>query len=345
MATTGYGALTLLDHTKRMGADGKIEGIIEQMTMTNEVLEDMLWLEGNLPTGHRTTVRTGLPESYWRKLNQGIPKSKSTVATITDTVGQLTSESQVDVDIANLQNNRNEFLLSEAMAHMQGMTQTFVETLFYGDTDLYPERFLGLAPRFNLLSAPNGGNIIDAKGTGSDNSSIYLVVWGANTCHGIIPKGLPGGLNHEHKGAVRVPDESNNWYDAYVDTFKWNCGLTVRDWRYVVRIANIDMSDLLDEETAAADLVKLMIKAINKLPTTGGASFRQTTDASSVSGAMGRPVFYCNSDIRTMLEIQAYQKSNLQLTYTEMFGQKILGCRGVPIRTANALVNNEAPVV
>jgi hypothetical protein len=35
--------------------------IVEMLSQVNEILDDMLWVEGNLPTGHKTTVRTGLP--------------------------------------------------------------------------------------------------------------------------------------------------------------------------------------------------------------------------------------------------------------------------------------------
>ena len=51
-------------------------------------LLDMDWQEGNLPTGHRTTIRTGLPESAWRLLNYGVQPSKSVTAQVTDTCGK-----------------------------------------------------------------------------------------------------------------------------------------------------------------------------------------------------------------------------------------------------------------
>ena len=41
-----------------------------------------MFKEGNLPTGERVIIRTGLPSVYWRALNQGIPNIKSTTAQI-----------------------------------------------------------------------------------------------------------------------------------------------------------------------------------------------------------------------------------------------------------------------
>ena len=52
---------TILDITKRMEGDGTLGNIVELMEQTNEVLTDMTMLEGNLPTGNISTVRTGLP--------------------------------------------------------------------------------------------------------------------------------------------------------------------------------------------------------------------------------------------------------------------------------------------
>ncbi len=102
MATIGPMALTLMDWAKRIDDDGKIAEIINLLSQTNEILEDMLWVEGNLPTGHKTTIRTGLPQAYWRLLNQGVPRGKSTTAQITETCGMLETYSDIDVDLVAL---------------------------------------------------------------------------------------------------------------------------------------------------------------------------------------------------------------------------------------------------
>lgn len=55
-------ALTYADWAKRMDDGYKVARIIELLSQTNEILEDMMVVEGNSPTGHKTTVRTGLPK-------------------------------------------------------------------------------------------------------------------------------------------------------------------------------------------------------------------------------------------------------------------------------------------
>ena len=181
---------TLLDLARRTDPDGKIATIVEILNATNEVLDDMVWVEGNLTTGHRTTTRTGIPTPTWRKLYGGVQPTKSTTVQVTDNTGMLEAYAEVDKALADLNNNTAAFRMSEDRAFLEGMSQEVAQTLFYGNEGTEPEAFTGLATRYNDLSGPaNADNIIDAGGNDTDMSSIWLVVWGPNTVHGIIPTG------------------------------------------------------------------------------------------------------------------------------------------------------------
>ena len=57
MATLSIQNPTLLDLAKVTDPDGSIAAVIEILNETNEVLDEMSWIEGNLPTGHRPTQR------------------------------------------------------------------------------------------------------------------------------------------------------------------------------------------------------------------------------------------------------------------------------------------------
>lgn len=176
MAVKGLTALTLADWGKRVDGNGKIDKIIELLGQTNPILDDMLFVEGNLPTGHRTTVRSGLPTATWRLLNYGVQPSKSTTVQITDSIGMLEAYSEIDKSLADLNGNTNDFRLSEDRAFLEAMNQQMAQTLFYGDTSVNPQQFMGLSSRYSSKAAGNGQNIIDAGGTGTDNTSIWLVV-------------------------------------------------------------------------------------------------------------------------------------------------------------------------
>ena len=328
MAAIGNTALTYTDWAKRYN-DGRISVIVELLSQTNEILDDMRWVEGNLPTGHRTTVRTGLPQGTWRQLNYGVQPTKSTTSQVTDTCGMLETYSEIDKALADLNGNTAEFRLSEDKAFLEGLSQQLAQTLFYGNTATTPEKFMGLTPRFSTLNAGTASsqNVIDAGGTGADNTSIWLVVWSDLTVHGIFPKGSKAGLQMRDLGEQTLLDANGNRYQGYRTHYKWDAGLTVRDWRYAVRIANIDVSDL--SSGSPTDLVKHMIRATHKVP----------------SLKTGQPVFYMNRTGRQWLDIQAANKDNVMLKISEFEGRPVREFLGIPIRTCDQILNTEARVV
>jgi len=332
MATLSSNVLTLADWAKRLDPNGKVPSIVELLSMTNPILDDMLFAEGNLPTGHRTTVRTGLPTAAWRLLNQGVQPSKSTTAQIDEACGMLEAWSEVDKDLAELNGNTGAFRLSEAQAFIEAMNQEMASTLFYGNSGTSPEEFTGLAPRYSSLSAANAQNIVVGGGSGSDNSSIWLTTWGQNTLFGIFPKGSKAGLIHDDMGLVTVETTAGiagTRLRAYQDRWQWKNGIALKDWRYVVRIPNIDISALVTK-TSAADLIELMIKAIHRLPNMN----------------MGRPVFYMNRTVFQMLDIQRRDDviSGGGLVYKDVDGKATPTFRGIPIRVCDALLETEAVV-
>ena len=346
MAVLGATALTYADWAKRVEDGYRIASIIELLSQTNEILEDMLVLEGNLPTGHKTTVRTGLPQATWRLLNQGVPNAKSTTAQIVDTVGNLETYAVIDKDIADLNGNTAEFRLSEVRAFLEGMSQQVASTLIYGNQFVNPERFTGLAPRYstsNTTTSQTANNVVSGGGTASTNTSIWIGVWGADTLHATFPKAKITGLQHRDMGEWPVTDASGNTYQAYRDHFKWEIGLVLRDWRYVARIANIDITQLTG--VSAANIINLLVRALYRLPTAPvSATTIQTSDTPEVRANMGRTVIYCNRVVRTYLDLQAMNKTNVLLRIEEFDGKPITTFRGIPVRTVDAIVNNEGNV-
>ena len=337
MATINASVLTLLDWAKRLDPDGKTAVVVEILAQMNEILTDMLFKEGNLPTGEQTTIRTGLPTVYYRLINQGTPKSKSTTVQVTENAAMLTARSELDEDEANLNGNVNAYRLSEGVAFIEAMAQQMATTLFYGSA-ANPEQFVGFSPRYNDLSAANAQNILDAGGTGSDNSSIWLVGWGQRTVFGVFPKGSKAGITHEDLGLGDAFDSNNDRFRAYMDLYKWFNGLVVKNWQYAVRIANIDISDLAgitgtQELTDATLITKMMSRAIDRLPTLTGIS----------------PSFYVNRTVASHLRVIAQEKSNSVLAIEpglNQFGDNIFTLRflGIPVRIVDALTEAEAQV-
>lgn len=348
MATLiGAIALTLSDWLARQpaGSDKKIGMIIEILKQTNRILDDMPFMEGNLPTGHMTTVRTGLPTVAWRRLNYGVPQSKSRTVQVTDSCGMLEAYATVDKRLADLNGNTAEFRMSEEIAFIQSMNHEAASAIFYSNTALTPQQILGLAPRYDDLSAENAENIIDAEGTGSNLTSIWLVVWGDTTCHGIYPKGGKAGLRADDitvnkELGDKTLDELGNPYQAYSSHYSWDLGLCLRDWRYVVRIANIDIDTLSkkggivygtlqDAGSNGPDLIDLCIQALETPP----------------SLDVGTAVFYANKTILSWMRRQMRLSSNINLTLENIAGRRVVAFDGIPFHKVDAILNAEDRVV
>lgn len=332
MSTIGNSVLTLTDWAKRLDPNGNTARIVEMLSQSNQMLDDAMFKEGNLPTGHRATLRTNLPTVAWRLLNQGTAPSKSTTAQVDFQTGILEAWSEVDVDLAELNGNVKAFRLSEAQAFIEAMSQEVQSTMIYG-TAANPEEFVGLASYYDSLTDNSGENIIDAGGTQTDNSSIYLVGWGDRSCYGIFPKGSKAGLTREDLGIVTVETTAGvagNRMRAYQEHYKWKVGLAVEDWRRSARIANIDIGSLVaDGAGSSVKLIEYMIKAIHRIHNPEGLKL----------------AFYCNRTVAQMLDIQAQNKSNVYLKVDEFAGKRVLSFRGIPIRTVDALTETEARVV
>ena len=96
---------------------------------------------------------------------------------------------------------------------------------------------------------------------------------------------------------MTLEDANGGKYEGYRTHYKWDNGLALRDWRYVVRIANIDVSNL-SEPSSAANIAKLMVKALHRIPNRG----------------MGRPVFYMNRTVGRALDLQSLEKTSLAIS-------------------------------
>jgi len=117
--------------------------------------------------------------------------------------------------------------------------------------------------------------------------------------------------------------------EAYRTHYRWDCGLTVRDWRYVVRIANIDKSALTKDAASGADLTDLMAQACEMIPSLG----------------MGRPAFYCSRTIKSFLRRQIASKvSSSTLTMEQVGGKSVVTYDGIPVRRTDALAPDEATI-
>lgn len=316
---------TLAELEQFYAGDKKAGAIIELLNRTNDIIDDIPWMESNQSDGHLTRIRTGLPDVYWRRLYQGTPPAKSQWAQVKEGCGVLEAIMELDVEEARLYgDNAKAFRVAEGQAFAEAMRQKVAATLFYGDNTLRPDEFNGLAMRYPATAAPH---VLPAGGT-APCTSMWLVAWGANSVHGLYPKGSSGGLSSEDLGTYLTRDATDRKYHVVGDKYNWRCGLAVRDWRAVVRIGSIPLSalDKRKSQNGFVDLQKLTIQAKNLMP----EHLRQ------------RAVWYCNSDVMTAMELQNSDSGNVQLQYGEFFNSKAVPVlHGRPVRQCDAILSTE----
>lgn len=262
---------TLADWAKLQDPDGTIAQVAELLSQRNEILEDMPFIEGNLPTGHRGSVRTFLPTPTWRRINQGIDPTKTTSSQVTDTCGIQTALAIVDKDLADLNGNSAAWRAQENRGFIEGMAQDMAAQLFYANASTSTEKPMGFAPRYNTLTpatSQTANNVVNGGGGASVNTSIWLVGWDSDKVTGIFPKGSLAGLQDNDLGEDWAFDPNNKRYRAYMTEYKWKAGLHVRDWRYVARIANLATTNGTAGFTSSApvDIVDCVDQAMAKIP-------------------------------------------------------------------------------
>jgi hypothetical protein len=307
---------TLVDIAKSLDPQGKVAVLAELLNQSNEIIQYMNWIEGNLPTGHKASVRSGLPSVTLRRYYVGVTPSQSSRDTIEDVCAMQEGRNELDKDLADLNGNSAAFRLSEGLAFTEAMNQSFAQQAMYGNTSTNKDGVLGLSPRYGAISgAANAQNILSAGGTGNSCTSVWLVVWGENTVTGIYPKGSKAGLEQEDLGVIDAFDSSNHRFRAYGEIWKWKFGLHVKDWRYAVRIPNILVSDLIAQTGTQAPggvgvvtstwLPNLMIRAFARIPSMG----------------MGNATFLANRTVKEMLSVGALNKTINGLTIEESANQ------------------------
>lgn len=336
---------SLSDVAKRTDPNLAIADIAEVLTESNEILQDIPYVEGNLPTGHRVTIRTGLPKAYWKRMNQGVPSSTSDVAQIEETCGICQARSIVDKMVADLNGNSAAYRASEDRAFIESLNEMMVDALFYGDSRKTGDGFIGLSPRYNttdVKKAQCAKNVIDCGGTGDHLTSVWLIGWGENSIFGFYPKGTPVGLQRKDNGEIRVLDDNGYPFEAYETVYTWSNGLVVKDWRFAVRLCNIDVDQLMSGTGIGAgdltapnstNLILMLNQALAKFPT-------QTSARVSI---------YMNPDVHAALNVIATRSNTNVLSTNEslnMFGEHSSwqSFLGRPIRRVDRLRNNEKHV-
>ena len=341
---------TLADLTSRMDSAGKAMHIAELLSQSTPTLKDMPFKEGSEMMGHGFSYRTSIPAGAFRQLNMGVGYSKSTTGKAYLGMGDLEGYSQVDRLLAEMSGSVETFRTSEEVAFLEGLGQTWEETLWYGNTVENPAEFMGMSNFYNTVAqgtAQNATNVIDGGGTAANNLSIWLICWGINQIYGTYPRNSKGGLVSEDKAdATPAFDNVGNRYEAYTMWFRQMGNIVPEDWRYGVRIANVDVTAAGLAGPNALDLFLAMSQADMLPPTLSKESSGITeVDAPSDPSPGIMPYWYINRTGRFWMDAQGMRNRNTLLTLNDAAGKPQDLIRGIRVRVADRLLVAESQVV
>lgn len=325
----------LVDVIKRTAPDGSVEtDIAELMNIKTEGFFDfMSMVECNDGSSHKTTIRTGLPTTYWRKYYKGVPSSKSQTEQVRETTGMLRAKNDIDYELLQQETDKDAYRLTEDVAFIESMGQAYLDAMINANEATDPEKFQGLGPRYTRLDSntPNGDDIPYTSqnvigGGGSTNlGSVWLIVSSPRTIAGLYPKGSMAGLDRSIETEPRwIKDAAGDEFQVVSSYYKWNCGLMVKDWRYAVRIANVDSAMSSSADLKA--LVTNMSKAIERVE-----------DLSA-----GRAFFMTTRKIREKIRLGIEEKALYGLTLEKyMANVPVPSFYNIPIFRSDTLKNTE----
>lgn len=333
MSIFGSEALTLSDMRKRLDPNGNTAFIVEALERSNPVLQDVLWIEGNLKTGNMTTVRSMVPKPSIRMINRGVKRGKSRTEQVQDTCMILEDRSAVDVQLIALQRDKERFRDSENAAFMQGFGNYVAEEIFYGDTRAEPGTFNGISVRYNEyggdLGTP-GHQVLSAGTPGSNtNTTAYFIGWGQKHTIGIYPQGATAGLSMRDLGEQTVLDPNNLEYQALCTLFTWKVGLSVQNIRSNALLRNIDVSGL-DSLTSGQklDLMNSLTKTKNRIQ--------------NLQNGDKRVVMYVSDKLYDFFECYMNDKNNVFVTQqTLRDSMPQLFFKGIPVKRCDAVSETE----
>lgn len=339
MAIIGNTYLNLIDTLKQ--TDGAAAGVAEVLHTLHPFMKDANVQTANKGTKHVSNIRAGLPSVSWGALYQGIVQSKGNYTQVEDSTGFVEGLSSVDKRLVDLYPNQTSQLrLMEGQGFMESMAQTIDSAIWYSNVGVNGKQFHGLSPRYNTLANPN---VINGGGVGADNTSIWLVTHGDMQTSVIVPQNITAGIQREEKGEQRILDGSNNPYYVLEELYRQHIGLTVKDWRFNARIANIDVSDV---QAGTRKLLPLMASAYYALQ--GRRNYKMEAEGEVSSG---RTVIYMNRAMIAALDAEAAggygaptANATIRLTPMTIQGEEVQSWRGIPIRETDAILNTETLV-
>jgi hypothetical protein len=328
MATSNINANMTALEVARRSSNPDQWFIIETMSQSNTMYQELPITEANQGTTHTFLQRTTYPEGTYRLYDEGVSGDYSNTKPVTEYTCMADAYSKVDQRKAEHSGNPSQLYLSEATAWLMGMGRQMAELSIYGNRNANPRVIDGLGTRLNRIGDFQSGHCVDAglSGTGSNLTSIFIVAGGLKACHYIYPQGASGiGVQREDLGIQLVTADNGGDLKAHVDHFYCEWGLAVEHPDAVIRICNIPA-------TLTKDLRAQLVDTILQM--------QQKIVQGNVSVSL-----YCNQSMAYQIQKAARELQYVVFPETDPWGRPVDTINGMRVRRMDVIVNTEDQVV
>ncbi len=309
-ARQDLGLIELANRTK----NGLIISIAEVLVESQDLIKDALFLEANGTNTHEYSRRGSEIGGSWTMVNDFVDRESTVTIPIEERLSTREAFSQIADSVLRKVRDKQAFRLTEDKTAASGFAKAIQTGIIYGTGVKDP---LGLANRYNSLSSVG----VYSAGGSANLTSIWLIQWGENAFSLLYPLYSKIGLQVEDDGKVTITNSSGQIKNVWQTHFQWDVGMQIMDEKNVARIANIDTTAAFSSN----NVDDKMIEALNHMPNRGKGAF-----------------IYANADVLTQFDINAKDKTNVQYSTMNVWGEETTSFRGCPVRLADALVSETA---
>lgn len=307
MANLDNTQYTLANAMTSTTPDGALLEVINTVEKENEIIGRLPWFAANKPFENLSARTTKVFEPSARVANEGAVEGVNDKEQVIDTLIHYETLIKPDELILRAINDAAQWYADEINFTAQGFSNAFADQIISGDSLDDPGKTIdGLAKRYNNLPASatdktdRNYTVVSGGGSGSDNTSIYLVGVGKKGVHGIYLKNGTSGLTINRKGRELVTASNGGQYYAETTQMTWDVGLVATNYRAAGRICNIDVSDLSADASTGANLSNVMIDLQTKVKVMGLT-----------------PYWLVNDTIHIYFHQQASNKANAQIMWNK----------------------------
>ena len=291
---------TLLDIAKANGSDD-IVGLVEEAAVATPEVTGMVSF-ANQPRqvpgvgdsrtirgiSYKTLIRTALPTTGFRDINEGTAATKSTYENRTVETFTMNPRWTADKAAADrYEDGAAAWIAMEAMGHMESAFQTLGKQFYYGTnaTHGHAKGFPGL-----LQSYDSANMVVDAGGTtATTGSSLWAVRFGVQDVRWVW--GNDGELNLSDVDERDVDDSDGNPYTAYFQELHAYAGLQVLSTQSIGRIKKLteDANKGLTDDRISDLLAKFKVNKYPHALFASRRSIKQLQQSRTATNPTGAP--------------------------------------------------------